>query len=116
MIQLPKGCTVGYEIKFVVYDLTDEMGQWFLMQDGKAWATEDYDHRGRKRMIKHVQFGSAKASYKMQDGTGNYIIRFAGTDASTASLFLLKYYDEIVNHNMQETMDRYEKDNALSGS
>ena len=110
MITLPPGCTVGYEIKFIVHDLTDDMGQWFQMQEGSAWATEEFDHRGRKRVVKHVRFGKAKASYRMQDGTGNYIIRFAGVDASTASLFLLKYYDEIVSHNMQETMYRYERE------
>ena len=78
MITLPPGCTVGYEIKFIVHDLTDDMGQWFQMQEGSAWATEEFDHRGRKRVVKHVRFGKAKASYRMQDGTGNYIIRFAG--------------------------------------
>jgi hypothetical protein len=115
MIALPKGCTVGYEIKFVVNELTDDMGQWFQLQGGEAWATQEYDHRGRQRMIKHVKFGGAKPSYKMQDGTGQYLIRFAGTDASTASLFLLKYYDEIVTNNMQESMDRYERENVISG-
>ena len=107
MIALPQGCKVGYEIKFVVNDLTDDMGEWFLLQGGSAWATEEYDYRGRPRIVKHVRFGDAKPSYKMKDGTGNYLIRFVGIDASTASLFLLKYYDEIVNHNMQETMERY---------
>lgn len=110
MISLPPGCTVGYEIQFVVNELTDDMGQWFQLQGGEAWATEEYDHRGRKRMVKHVRFGKAKASYKLQDGTSNYLIRFSGTDASTASLFLLKYYDEIVKNNMEETMARHEKD------
>lgn len=110
MMALPPGCKVGYEIKFIVKDLTDDMGQWFQLQDGQAWASEEYDHRGRKRTIKHVKFGSAKPSYKMQDGTDSYIIRFAGSDASTASLFLLKYFDQIQSHNMQETMARYERE------
>lgn len=110
MIRLPPGCTVGYEIKFVVNNLTDDMGQWFQMQGGSAWATEEFDHRGRQRMTKHVRFGNAKPSYKMQDGTDSYLIRFSGSDASTASVFLLKYYDEILSHNMQETMERYEND------
>lgn len=113
MITLPPGCTVGYEIRFVVSDISDDMGQWFLLQGGSAWATEEYDHRGRPRMVKHVRFGDAKPSYKMQDGTGTYVVRFAGTDASTASLFLLKYYDEIITNNMQETINRYEQDRAL---
>jgi hypothetical protein len=115
MIALPRGCTVGFEIKFVVHDITDDMGQWFQLQEGEAWATEEFDHRGRRRMVKHVRFGKAKPSYKLQDGTGNYLIRFSGTDASTASLFLLKYYEDIVSNNMQESIDRYERENAISG-
>jgi len=112
MIRLPPGCKVGYEIKFIVNDLTDTMGQWFQLQGGEAWATEEYDYHGRKRLLKHVKFGKAKPSHKMQDGTNSYIIRFAGTDASTASLFLLKFYDEIASHNMQETMDRFENEKS----
>ena len=41
MIPLPAGCKVGYEIRFAVKDLTDDMGQWFQLQGGEAWATED---------------------------------------------------------------------------
>jgi hypothetical protein len=110
MISLPIGCTVGYEIKFVVNDLTDNMGQWFLLQGGEAWATEEFDYRGRRKMIKNVKFGKAKPSYKMKDGSNNYLIRFVGEDATTASLFLLKFFDNIINHNMQETINRYEKE------
>ena len=102
MIRLPAGCTVGYEIKFVVTDISDDMGLWFQLQGGEAWATEEYDYRGRQRMVKHVRFGKAKPSYKMKDGTGHYLLRFAGTDASTASVFLLKYYEYVVRHNLKE--------------
>lgn len=108
MIALPPGCTVGYEIKITVKELTDEMGNWFTLQEGRAWAIEEYDARGRRKLIKYVQFGRAKPSYHMQDGTGNVLIRFAGADATTASVFILKFYDEIINHNMEETMKRYE--------
>lgn len=106
MIPLPPGCTVGYEIKFIVNELTDDMGQWFLLQGGEAWADEEWDARGRRQMVKHVKFGRAKASYKMQDGTGNYLVRFAGADASTASLFLIKFFDDVITNNMQEALDR----------
>lgn len=108
MIELPPGCTVGYEIKIVVSELTDDMGKWFVLQEGRAWATEEEDGFGRRRLTKHVQFGKAKASYHLRDGTNSVLIRFAGEDASTASLFLLKFFNEIINHNMAETMQRYE--------
>ena len=88
------------------------MGNWFLLQGGRAWASEYFDHRGRPKYTMHVQLGNAKASYKMQTGTDDhYIIRFAGTDAATASVFILKFFDNIVTHNMEETMARYELDN-----
>ena len=111
MIPLPKGCKVGYEIRFMVKELTNDMGEWFLLQDGRCWAEEYYDNKGRRQMKKFVQYGTAKPSYAFQDGTCATLVRFSGTDASLASLFLMKYFDEIETHNMQEAFDRYEQEN-----
>jgi len=101
MIQLPPGCKVSYEIRFTVRDLTDEIGEWFEMIGGKAYHIEV---PGRRNFVKipYVQYGKAKPSYKMQDSTGHFLVRFHGDDASTASMFLLKFMNEIVNHNMKE--------------
>jgi hypothetical protein len=72
------------------------------MIGGKAEAVKWWDHKGREQLTKQVQYGKAKASYKMQDGTGMHLIRFAGDDASAASMFLLKFIDQIQTHNLKE--------------
>jgi hypothetical protein len=47
MQQLPPGCRVAYEIRFMVSELTDAMGEWFYMIGGSATRVEWYDHKGR---------------------------------------------------------------------
>jgi len=38
----------------------------------------------------------------MQDGTNNVRLHFRGADASTASVFLLKFNEYVVRHNLKE--------------
>jgi hypothetical protein len=38
----------------------------------------------------------------MQNGLAQNIIRFDGADASVASMFLLKFIDQIQTHNLKE--------------
>jgi hypothetical protein len=102
MIPLPPGCTVEYEIRIIVKLLTDEMGEWFDMIGGSATGTTYLDSRGREKISKQVQYGNAKPSYNMQNGAGTTLIRFNGADASAASMFLLKFMDQIESHNMKE--------------
>lgn len=102
MIQLPPGCRVAYEIRFVVPELTDEMGEWFNMIGGQAIKKQFWDHKGREQFALQVQYGKAKASHKMQNSTGDHVIRFDGADASVASMFLIKFMDQIVTHNLKE--------------
>lgn len=102
MIPLPTGCTRAYEITFKIRGLTDEIGEWFLLQGGRAWATEEWNYRGKRVLQPHVKFGRAKESYVTKDGTGLTLIRFAGEDASTASVFLIKFYDQIIEHNFED--------------
>jgi len=102
MIQLPPGCRVAYEIRFYVKELSDEMGEWFNMIGGKATMLKEYDWRGREHTIKQVQYGKAKPSYVTKDGTNLTLIRFDGADASTASMFLLKFIDHVQSHNLKE--------------
>jgi hypothetical protein len=99
VIPLPPGCKVSYEIRFFVSELTNEMGEWFNMIGGHAGAIEEFDYLGRKHIVKQVQYGKAKSSYVTKDGTGLTLIRFTGEDASTASVFLLKFMEQIQKHN-----------------
>ena len=105
MIPLPPGCKVSYEIRFFVLELTNEIGEWFNMIGGHTGATEEIDWRGRKHIVKKVQYGKAKPSYVTKDGTGLTLIRFVGEDASTASVFLLKFMEQIQSHNFNRYKD-----------
>lgn len=102
MMPLPPGCQVGYEIRFYVHELTDDIGEWFNMIGGRATALKEHDWRGREHIVKQVQYGKAKPSYVTKDGTNLTLIRFDGADASTASMFLIKFFDRIQSHNMKE--------------
>ena len=86
--------------------LTNAMGEWFLLQGGLCWAEEYFDHRGNSKSRRCVQFGKAKTSHHMMDGSNNVLVRFDGQDASVASIFILKFYDEILNNNIQDAMER----------
>jgi hypothetical protein len=102
MIPLPPGCRLVYEIRFIVSDLTNEMGEWFNMIGGQATRMEWFDHKGRTQYTNQVQYGKAKPSHKMQNGTGHNLVRFDGADASVASMFLIKFMDQIISHNLKE--------------
>ena len=102
MIQLPPGCCVAYEIRFTVGELTDEIGEWFNLIGGTATKKQYWDHKGREQFTLHVQYGKAKPSHRLANGEAHNIIRFNGTDASTASMFLIKFMDQIISHNLKE--------------
>lgn len=102
MIQLPPGCKVGYEIRFMVPELTDEMGEWFNTIGGSATMVKNFDWRGKEYTTRQVQYGKAKPSYVTQDGTKLHLVRFDGADAGAASMFLLKFINQIQSHNLKE--------------
>lgn len=105
MIPLPPGCKRAYEITFKVKGLTDDIGNWFVEQGGRAWASEDWDWRGKRVLTKYVKYGRAKPSYVTKDGSGLTLVRFAGEDASTASVFLIKFFDLIIEHNFEDYLN-----------
>lgn len=107
MIPLPSGCRLVYEIRFTVGELTNEMGEWFNMIGGRATREVWYDHKGREQYTNHVQYGKAKPSHRMSNGIPQNLIRFSGEDASVASMFLIKFMDQIISHNLKE-MEQYE--------
>jgi hypothetical protein len=102
MMSLPPGCSVGYEIRFMVPTLTDKICEWFNMIGGTATKKQFWDHRGREQFTLHVQYGKAKPSYRLANGEVHNIIRFDGADASAASMFLIKFMDQIQSHNLKE--------------
>lgn len=102
LIHLPPGCKVAYEVRFYVPKITDEMCDWFNLIGGTVRHHTEYDWRGREHVVTQVQYGKAKASYVTKDGTNLTLIRFDGRDASTAGMFLIKFFDDIQSHNLKE--------------
>ena len=105
MIALPPGCTVPHTVQITVSKLTDEMIEWYEMVGGEVTdvKTNTYYHRtGKEITHKMVRYGKTKWCHRFQDGTSNVRLNFSGEDAYVASVFLIKFNDEIVNHNFRE--------------
>ena len=103
MIPLPPNVTVNYNVKIIVSGLTIELFEWLRDAGGEVWVeTKSYDRRGRAREEPMVQFGQAKPSYHLQDGTGNVMLNFLSEDAGTALALLMKFSELVVSHNMKE--------------
>ena len=106
MIALPPGCTVTYAIWIDVDRLTDEMIEWYRMIDGTVLTSKFWDSRGRERSVNYVSYGKAKRCHHHQNGEGGTRLHFHGDDASTASVFIMKFFEHITNNNLQEQMQR----------
>jgi hypothetical protein len=89
----------------MVPELTQDITEWFELVGGQTSSVKEYDWRGREHTIKQVQYGKAKPSYVTKDGTGLTLVRFNGEDASAASMFLIKFLDQIKSHNMKDYQD-----------
>jgi hypothetical protein len=106
MIALPPGCTVAFPVQVDIKELTDEMCEWFNLIGGVVSEKTWYDGRGVEKSVKVVQYGKAKPCHHYQDGSRRVKLHFHGDDASTASMFILKFYDNILITNLEEQMRR----------
>jgi hypothetical protein len=107
MMQLPPGCKVSYNIWIDVDTLTDEICEWFELIGGTVATNHNtyLNRHGKSSATRTVQYGKAKPSYCRQDGTQHVKINFSGDDASVASMFLLKFSEHVINHNMKQEFD-----------
>jgi hypothetical protein len=106
VIALPFGCTVAFPVQIDVDKLTDEMCEWFDLIGGVVSTKTWYDARGREKSAKMVQYGKAKACHRYQDGSTRVKLHFHGDDASTASVFIMKFFEHVVHTNLEEQMKR----------
>jgi hypothetical protein len=100
MIALPPGCKINYPIRFLCKSLSPEMVEWFEMVG--TTGIELYWTRKGEEVRPWVSYGTAKRSSYTIDGTDYVRINFDGEDASVASMFLLKFMDDVVSHNIKE--------------
>lgn len=102
MIPLPQGVTLNKEATIQVRNITTDMMTWCEEQGGIVSNKEFVTARGKTIQVPCIQFVGSRPSYHTQDGLNNYLIRFRGDDAGTALMFLLKFNELVVSHNMKE--------------
>lgn len=106
MIVLPPGCTVTYAVWVDIDQLTDEMIEWYAMIGGVVWKDKWYDMRGREQSVYYVSYGNGKRCHHHQNGAGGTRLHFHGDDASTASVFIMKFFEHVTDNNLREQMKR----------
>jgi len=106
MIALPPGCTVNFSIWIDVDSLSTEMIEWYQLIGGAVKTGVFYDHRGTPKYEHFVQYGKAKFCHHHQNGSGGTRLHWHGDDAATASVFLIKFFDHVTQHNLKEQMER----------
>ncbi len=106
MIALPPGCTVTYAVWIDIKEMTNDLIEWCELVGGRKKVDSYYNHRGRKVEVEYIAFGKAKWCHYHQNGEGGARIHFHGDDASLASMFLLKFMDNVTAHNLKEVQDR----------
>jgi hypothetical protein len=106
MIALPPGCTVNYSVWIDVDKLTDDMIEWYAMIGGNIYKDRWYDTRGREQSVHYVSYGKGKKCHHHQNGAGGTKLHFHGDDASTASVFIMKFFEHVTDNNLREQMER----------
>lgn len=112
MIALPPGCTVTHAVWINIDQLTDEMVEWYAMIGGKVFKDTWQDKHGREQSVNYVSYGQGKRCHHHQNGTGGTKLHFHGNDASTASVFIMKFFEHITDNNLTEQMARVARDTA----
>jgi hypothetical protein len=100
MISLPPGCSVAYGIVIDIDQLTPEMIEWYELIGG---AVTSKNHWLRNKEVKQPMVAyNSKPCHYLLDGSKGVRLHFLGKDASTASVFILKFLEHIVKHNLKE--------------
>jgi hypothetical protein len=93
--------------KVVCYNLTQEMVDWWVMMGAEAQEITDpyYSYRGGRKEDKHFRVRmpglGSKWSHKFNDGSGTYLLHMQEQFAPEASMFILKWPENIINHSIE---------------
>ena len=88
-------------------ELTQEMIDWWIMMGAEAQEIHEefYTQRSGTQQVKHYRIRmpglGAKYSYQCNDGHGTVLIHLLEQYAPEASLFMLKWPDNIINHTIE---------------
>jgi hypothetical protein len=87
-------------------ELTQEMVDWWVMMGAEAQVIQDeyWTRRTGTRQEQHYRIRmpalGAKWSHRFNDESGNYLIHLMERYAPEASLFILKWPDNVINHDI----------------
>ena len=93
--------------KLVCYNLTQEMVDFWIMMGAEAQEIGEqyYTMRGGHKLARHYRIRmpgvGAKWSHQFNDGSGTFLIHLLEQYAPEASLFILKWPDNIINHSIE---------------
>jgi hypothetical protein len=86
---------------------------WIMMGAEAQEIHEEYHHNYGRRNDKHYRIRmpgiGSKWSHKFNDGSGTYMLHLQEQYAPEASLFILKWPENIINHSIKEPENDYEK-------
>ena len=102
MITLPPGCTINHPITVEIKSLTDNMVDWYRSVGGQVMEKEQWNNRGKREVVKFVQYGKSKFCHHRKDGTSGVRLHFHGEDANVATLFLMTFPEYVETHNISE--------------
>lgn len=109
MIRIPAGCTVNYPIFVEIDELTKDMAEWYTTIGGTVTEDKFYNHRGQPKIQTYVSYGRGKRCYYHNNGLGHVRLHFHGEDAPVATMFIMKFMDDVIDHNMQENQEQRNK-------
>ena len=101
--------------RVVCHALTQEMVDWWVMMGAEAQEIADphYSYRGGHKIEKHYRVRmpgvGAKWSHKFNDGSGTHMLHMKEEFAPEASLFILKWPDNIIDHDIKVPKNDYEE-------
>jgi len=109
MIRLPAGCSVTYAVFVEVDDLTEDMVDWYRQVGGTVTEDKFYNYRSKLITRAYVSYGCSKRCYYHNNGMGHVRLHFRGEDAPVATMFIMKFMDNVIDHNMQENQEQRNK-------
>jgi len=109
MIKLPAGCGVTYAVFVEVDELTEDMITWYHDIGGIVTQDKFHNYRGKLTIQTYVSYGRSKRCYYHNNGLGHVRLHFRGEDAPVATMFIMKFMDNVIDHNMQENQEQRNK-------
>jgi len=92
-------------IRIEISTVTGDMVHWWAMQGAEVVGKDESYHDSRGRWVKaqraYIRMPGYKWCHYHANGTDQVTMHLREQDAPTASLFCLKFYENILSHNIK---------------